>query len=233
MSSHSCDDEWLKRWMEYFLAWYDEGNVEEKAREAAEFSQQFLDEGIVSVSGGKDSMAMLHIISRVKRDVEVFHWDHGPTLMPREIEREIIRNIGIVAPEAKLIIKKFELGSREEARHSWSAWYRAFFGTLRELNRKYHLLGIRKDESSRRSRRGRVVRRKDWTEIHPIYSFTWRDVWAYIFRHNIPIPKTYYAYARLLGWDKVRLVTFFDREFEKYGAPQIDGVLAWRWKYVQ
>ena len=67
-------------------------------------------------------------------------------------------------------------------------------------------------------------------EVHPIYNFTWRDVWAYVFRHNVPVPSIYIRYAKLLGWDRVRLVTFFDREFEKYGAPQIDSVLSWRWR---
>jgi len=226
------DREWLEKWREYFLAWYDEGRVGEKAEEAAEFSKKYLDGGVVSVSGGKDSMVMLHIVvSGCRRDVPVFHWDHGPALMPREVENEITHNILAVAPSAKIIIKKYSLGNSEKAREDWRPWYREFFSTLRSLGYRHHLLGIRAEESSRREARGRVVRRKHWTEAHPIYHFTWRDVWAYIFKHNIPVPSTYYKYAKLLGWDKVRLVTFFDKEFEKYGTPQLDGVLMWRWRY--
>ena len=229
--SHSCDGEWLRRWREYFLAWYDEGRVGEKAEEAREFSEPYLEEGVVSVSGGKDSMAMLHILAAARPDLAVFHWDHGPWLMPREVEEEILRNIRAVAPQARVVVERYRYGWRERSRVEWGPWYRAFFGTLARLGYKYHLLGIRKDESCRRAARGRAVERKGWTEVHPIYHFTWRDVWAYVFKHSVPVPSVYLRYARLVGWDRVRLVTFFDREMERYGSPQLDSVLSWRWKH--
>jgi 3'-phosphoadenosine 5'-phosphosulfate sulfotransferase (PAPS reductase)/FAD synthetase len=225
-------DDWLGRWREYFRAWYDEGRVEENALEVADFASRFLDEGQVSVSGGKDSMVMLHIIvTRCRPDIVVFHWDHGPWLMPRVIEDEIRRNIATVASKAKVIVETYNYGSRPEARVVWRPWYKAFFSTLKRLGYKYHLLGIRAEESSRRRARGRVVERRHWVEIHPIYNFTWRDVWAYIFKHNIPVPNIYYKYARLLGWNRVRLTTLFDIEMQRYGQPQIDSVLSWRWKH--
>jgi 3'-phosphoadenosine 5'-phosphosulfate sulfotransferase (PAPS reductase)/FAD synthetase len=229
--SASIEDEWLRKWKEYFLAWYDEGKVDEKVKEAMEFATPYLDQGVVSVSGGKDSMAMLHILASMKRDLKVFHWDHGKWLVPREVEDEVLRNIKAVAPDCELIVRRYSLGESEISREVWGPWYREFFGTVRSLGFKYHLLGIRADESHRRSVRGRVVRRDEWTEVHPIYYFTWRDVWAYIFKHGVPVPSVYFRYARLVGWDKVRFVTFFDKEFEKYGAPQIDSVLSWRWKH--
>ena len=202
--TRSCDDEWLRRWREYFLAWYDEGRVEEKAEEAREFSQRYLEEGVASVSGGKDSMVMLHILAAVKPDLAVFHWDHGPWLMPREVEEEIIRNIRSAAPRAKLVVERYEFGGEERSREEWGPWYRAFFGTLARLGFRYHLLGIRRDESCRRAAKGRVVARRGWTEVHPIYHFTWRDAWAYVFKHAVPVPQVYFRYARLVGWDRVR-----------------------------
>ena len=226
------DEEWLRRWKEYFLAWYDGGGVEEKAGEAAEFSERYLDEGVVSVSGGKDSIVMLHIlVTRCRPDLTVFHWNHGPWLMPREVEEEVLRSIRAVAPRAKLIVERYRFGESERSRVEWGPWYRAFFGTLAKLGFRYHLLGIRRDESSRRASRGRVVDRGRWVEVHPIYEFTWRDVWAYVFRHSVPVPSVYFRYAKLVGWDRVRLVTFFDREMERYGSPQLDSVLSWRWKH--
>jgi len=231
--SIDTSDEWLRRWREYFLAWYDEGRVEEKANEAIEFAIPYLNEGMVSVSGGKDSMAILHMLASAKQDLTVFHWDHGRWLMPREVENEILRNITTVAPHCRLIIRQYSLGKSEMSRYVWTPWYREFFTTLKSLGFKYHLLGVRADESHKRKARGRVVRRSGWVEVYPIYNFTWKDVWAYVFNHNIPIPSVYIRYAKVLGWDKVRLVTFFDKEFEKYGAPQIDSVLSWRWRNPQ
>jgi 3'-phosphoadenosine 5'-phosphosulfate sulfotransferase (PAPS reductase)/FAD synthetase len=173
------DDEWLRKWREYFLAWYDEGRVGEKVNEAVEFALPYLDEGMVSVSGGKDSMTMLHMLASVRRDLTVFHWDHGRWLMPREVEEEILRNITAVAPNCRLIIRRYSLGEKNEiSRYVWTPWYREFFTTLKSLGFKYHLLGVRADESHRRGARGRVVARKDWVEVHPIYNFTWRDEWA-------------------------------------------------------
>jgi len=227
-----CD--WLARWREYFLAWYDEGKVDEKAEEAREFSKQYLDSGVVSVSGGKDSMVMLHILSAVKPNLHVFHWDHGPWLMPREIEEEILRNIRLTAPKARLTVEQYRFGWSEKARYDWKPWYRAFFSTLKtlteELGLKYHLLGVRMEESLRRRSRGRVVEKRFWVEVHPVYYFTWRDIWAYIFKHNVPVPRFYLTYAKTLGWSNVRLTTFHDREFERYGQPTVDGVLMWRFK---
>jgi 3'-phosphoadenosine 5'-phosphosulfate sulfotransferase (PAPS reductase)/FAD synthetase len=149
--------------------------------------------------------------------------------MPREVEREILDNITAVAPRARLIVRKYSV-KNERARLEWQMWYAEFFSTLKSLGFKYHLLGIRREESCRRSTRGRIVEKKEWIEVHPIYEFTWRDVWAYIFKHGVPVPQVYFRYARLLGWDKARLVTFHDKEFEKYGSLQLDGYLAWRWK---
>lgn len=48
-------------------------------------------------------------------------------------------------------------------------------------------------------------------------------------RDDVPVPRVYYLYAQHVGWDRARLTTFHDREFEKYGN-QIDAILMWREK---
>jgi len=223
--------EGLEKDIEYFRTWYDLGRVEEKVEEAAEFASRYIDNSIISVSGGKDSMVMLHIIyNRVSKNITVFHWDHGPYLMPREVESEILENIHRTAPRARIVVKTYAHGFREEARWEYEKWYRAFFSTLTSLRARHHLLGIRADESSRRGVKGRVVRKRRWVEAYPIYNFTWRDVWAYVFRHGVPVPTVYFKYVRLLGWENVRLVTFHDKEFEKYGTTTVDSYLMWRHK---
>lgn len=221
--------EGLEKDIEYFKAWYDIGRVDEKVEEAVDFASRYIDDSIISVSGGKDSMVMLHIIyNNVSDDITVFHWDHGPYLMPREVESEILSNIRRTVPKARIVVKTYAHGFREEARWRYEKWYRAFFSTLEELNAKHHFLGIRADESSRRRLKGRVVDKGKWVEVYPIYNFTWRDTWAYVFKHNVPVPSVYFKYVKLLGWKNTRLVTFHDKEFEKYGSTTVDSYLMWR-----
>ena len=234
-SKIDVDQEWLGRWRNYFLSYYDEARVDEKVCEVIEFVEKYVDNSLVAVSGGKDSMTMLHIIySNVSNEIMVFHWDHGSYLMPRWIENEIVKNIFKVAPKARILVKKYSFGEHPLSRIDWRPWYRAFYGVLDKLTRrysiKYHLIGIRAEESSSRRTRGRVVKRGNWAEVYPIYNFTWRDVWSYIFKHNVPVPRIYFVYAKLLGWERVRLTTFHDQEFMKYGSPNIDSYLLWREK---
>jgi 3'-phosphoadenosine 5'-phosphosulfate sulfotransferase (PAPS reductase)/FAD synthetase len=41
----------------------------------------------VAFSGGKDSTCMLHLVLQQKPDIMVYHWDYGPYLMPRDVEK--------------------------------------------------------------------------------------------------------------------------------------------------
>ncbi len=51
------------------------------------------------------------------------------------------------------------------------------------------------------------------------------------FSHSLPYASIYDIYAPVVGWDKVRLTTFFDPEFDKLGASNLDGALMWRFKH--
>lgn len=181
---------------------------------------------VVSYSGGKDSTVMLHLALRVQPDIDVFHWDHGSWLMPREIEREIIENARAMGVR-NLIIGGSRLLEKPEAREKWGIWYTVFWNELHRLRRERgwerNLVGLRKEEGCRR--RSKITRHREEWEVYPLADWSWLDVWAYIVSNNVPYVKVYDRYAGLLGYDRVRLVTFFDREFEKYGSPYIDGFL--------
>lgn len=107
------------------------------------------------------------------------------------------------------------------------------FGVIKELSVKqgYDLafVGLRAEESLKRMRR--IARQQSFTAIRecwPIDEWTWKDVWGYIFSHNLPYAPVHGRYAPLVGLENVRLSTFFDSEFEKMGAPTLDGVVMWR-----
>lgn len=191
----------------------------------------------VACSGGKDSLVLAHlIVHHVDPDVIVFHWDHGRWLMPRFLEAEIVECIRSI-PVRNLVIERFRYGdSSPNARVNYAVWYRAFYKTLTEFCKKHNMeaafLGLRAEESHVRKRKAsRVVEKHEGTGtllVYPLFNWTWIDVWAYIITNNVRYPSIYDTYARYLGYGKVRLVTFFDKEFEGIGTMYLDQVLLWK-----
>lgn len=207
-----------------------------KARQLAteKIRKELDDESYVSFSGGKDSIVLLYLCQLVKRDVDVFHWDHGAALMPRSVEKGIQSSIKIIAPHAKLHIHEFRFGKETRSRYDYQKWYRAFYGSLQSFTKQFGMkkafLGIRSEESAKRA--VRTSRSEDSGKVYPIAHLTWRDVWAVIVSEKLPYPAVYDLYAELLGYDRVRLVTFHDSEFDKFGSRNLDNVLMWKEKHL-
>jgi 3'-phosphoadenosine 5'-phosphosulfate sulfotransferase (PAPS reductase)/FAD synthetase len=180
---------------------------------------------VVCFSGGKDSTVMLHLALQIDPLVQVFHWDHGSYLMPREFETEIIANAKRIGAK-NLIVKASSLLERPDARSNYKVWYLVFWNTLHMTRRAegwdYQFVGLRKEEGCKRTAK---IKSQPRGEDYPLADWKWLDVWAYIASNSLPYPKVYDKYATLLGYDKVRLVTFFDMEFEKFGSPYLDGFL--------
>lgn len=179
----------------------------------------------VAFSGGKDSTCVLHLVLQQAPGITVFHWDYGWYFIPRWLEQEFVDNARAIGA-TNLIVR---------ATRSPKPYFglSEMFGVINELFVKqgYDLafVGLRAEESLKRKRR--IARQQSLTAIRecwPIAEWTWKDVWGYIFSHNLPYASVYGRYAPLVGLENVRLSTFFDREFEKIGAPTLDGVLMWR-----
>lgn len=182
----------------------------------------------VAVSGGKDSLVMLHLSKNIKNNLHVWHWDYG-IFMPRTIEREVLQ-----------ILENFNLSGNlhVDRRHSRSraaaAGYRAFFATisahLARNNVTLNLIGLRSEESIARKRRCKDLFETNGNVINmfPLRDWTWKDVWAYIVSNDMPYPSSYDMKGPILGWDQARFVTFFDPEFEHLGGPLLDKFLFWQ-----
>jgi 3'-phosphoadenosine 5'-phosphosulfate sulfotransferase (PAPS reductase)/FAD synthetase len=190
----------------------------------------------VAFSGGKDSTVMLFLALQVNPDVYVLHWDYGSQLMPREIEYEIIKNARKLGVNEKTFIisssrTQERLDARENPPH-------AYFKNLPYIISKFQfdicLLGLRAEESSKRKRKIKYNAEKPMFGCkvsYPIADFTWKDIWATIVDNDLPYLSFYDKYVELLGWNNARLVTFFDREFDKFGSSNVDGVLLWKYRF--
>jgi len=221
---------------EYFLAWAETEEFKRKVESAKRVIRQALSiarKPYVAVSGGKDSLTVLHLVLQEKRDIDVWHWDHGRWLMPRGVEREIVRALrGVCKPE-QLVIESSKSLDEEEARWDYKRWYRAFYGKLNRIakERGWDLcfLGIRAEESHRRRVKYDFFVRGEITICCPIFDWSWRDVWAYVFANKLPYPKVYDKLAELVGWENARLTTFFDHEFA--WKMDLDKFVLWKKHY--
>lgn len=189
----------------------------------------------MAFSGGKDSTCILHLVLQQKPDVMVFHWDYGPYYVPRWLENEFIENARKIG--ARNI--RVETSSKYMAlkRNAINVLGTEYLGNavLKLYNEGYDavFVGLRKEESCRRKTRIKANRSLSVIrEIYPIQNWSWQDVWAYIFSNDLPYASIYNTYAPIVGWDRVRLVTFFDPEFDKFGNSNLDGILMWRFKNI-
>jgi len=184
---------------------------------------------VVCFSGGKDSTVMLHLALQANPDIDVFHWDQGSWLMPRDFQAEVLANARAIGA-LQLIVESASVQEDERVRTSPEKWrsshlihYLVLNRLRRERGWEVQFVGLRKEEGCRRSAVIKERRRRG--EDYPLKDWTWLDVWSYIVANNLPYPRAYDKYAPFLGWDRVRFVNFFSMRFENYGAPYLDGFL--------
>ena len=216
-----------------FLMWAKTQEHQDRIIETNQIIQRYVSKGkcVVAFSGGKDSTAMLHLALQIEPDIQVFHWNHGSYLIPSSIEQDIINNAKQLEVK-NLIVKGSPLLEKVDARSNYKVWYLVFWNTLHRLRKDegwdFQFVGLRKEEGCKRTAK---IKASPKGEVYPIADWKWIDVWAYIISNNLPYPSIYEKYAELLGYDRARLVTMFDLEFEKFGAPYIDGFLYPQYRY--
>lgn len=184
---------------------------------------------VVCFSGGKDSTVMLHLAIQIDPGIDVFNWDQGSWLMPRDIQAEVLANARSLGA-MQLVVESAPVQEDERIRTCPERWrsshlqhYLALNRVRRERGWQVQFVGLRKEEGCRRSAVIREHRRRG--EDYPLEDWRWLDVWAYIVSHGLPYPRVYDKYAPLLGWDQARFVNFFSIRFENFGSPYVDGFL--------
>lgn len=209
-----------------------------QARRIAERGFDTMYPSFASLSFGKDSMAMVHLLLAMKPDLPVMYvncgkWDEWPDtsrvkaefLAQFSCDFTELRGPSVIEGyrEAELFIQD-EADSKEarKAQHD----YGKSLGEILDAEarrRRYHgaFIGVRKDESNNRSRlfamRGPLYyaeTRGLWA-CHPLAYWSARDVWAYIVECNLPYNELYDLDPR--GREKARNGAMFGTRSARYG----------------
>jgi len=218
------------RWRKTFLLWSKKREHEQLVEKTSASMRSIIEKYrcVVAYSGGKDSTVMLHLALQIDPDIQVFHWDQGPQLMPRDVTEEILANARALGAK-NLIVETWKGSDAEDMRvnpEKWRAAHMIHYLVLNRIRRQqgwdFQFVGLRKEEGCKRSAVCKHPRRG---ETYPLADWSYLDVWAYIVSHGLPYPRAYDLYAPLLGWDQARFVNFFSMRFENYGSPYVDGFL--------
>lgn len=175
---------------------------------------------IVSCSGGKDSMAVLGLAAESHVDHRASHWDYGPTLIPRDLEQEIVGNIRSLTPDrhvfvandAMRIYKPFQKATTfyeqlhstervadtpsvretDEGKPIARARERLFRSAKRGILGR-QVLGTRRGESGARDEYIDALFGESMglDAAFPLRDWTARDVWAYLVTNDIPYASHY------------------------------------------
>jgi len=188
-----------------------------------------------AVSGGKDSTAMAHLVLQHNSNVMFLHWDYGPYYIPRWLYKEILSNLRKIGANVRVETSKEYLRLKRLAINVLGREYlNKLIPCLKKEGYDLAFVGIRKEESLKRKRR--IRSKQNITvipECWPLQDWTYKDVWAYIFKNNLPYASIYDKYIEAQGLKQARFATFFDPEFDKLGAQQLDGILMWKDRHLK
>lgn len=222
------------RWRKILTAWAQGEEHKQRVADALALVEQAIaraNRAYVAYSGGKDSTVVAHLALEAQPDIMILHWDYGPYFIPRWLADEIRTNA------RQLGVRHLRIETSPEylrlRRKAVNVLGREYLGKLlprlRQEGYDVGFTGIRAEESLKRRRRYSLsYPMKGITTYAPLFDWTWRDVWAYIFSRDLPYASIYERYADAQGLENVRFATFFDPEFKHIGVPDLDGVLMWR-----
>lgn len=211
-------------WQELYLLHAETYSFRKKVDAAAEVIDKYANMGVksyLSVSGGKDSTAMAHLVNTTcgydylvvseKDDMDF----PGEREFMVELCEKFDYRLEILTPTRSLWEVAQTVDFTEDI-HSKGTEFsdENFYGLLREFQRKNGydgvFLGLRAEESKirqwNRKKRGHIYENKDWNQwvCCPLVDWTARDVFAYLFANDVPILDVYFKTKFVGTPEKIR-----------------------------
>lgn len=209
-------------WRDYYLLHSKSDNFRRKVEKSLNIINEFIAIGsknYVSFSGGKDSSVMVRLVSivddtiRVMSEKDDFDFPNEKEFVVEFCERCNVE-LDIIEPEN--ILKLSEKVDFTEDIHSQNTDFskNAFYGLIKsyqlEGGYKGAFLGLRSEESKQRSWNAKVNRyiyyNLSWQQLicQPIVEWNGKDVFAYLFKNELPILDVYFKTAFVESPEQIR-----------------------------
>ena len=200
--------------------------VQQAGRALIEFAAQ--GRCYASVSWGKDSTVLAHLVSVYAPEVPVVHIDLYPIGNPDSpfVRDAFLCRHPIRYHEVRVAFEADGADLDAAYQRYVAAWYQALDEAQSRFGDRY-ILGLRGSESSKRKSRMRNHGISTDRTCSPIGWWTAADVWAYLFEHDLPIHPAY-ACGISAGWERDRIrVEFIGME----ATPVAWGAREWDMRY--
>lgn len=175
-----------------------------RVAESLVYIREWLDKAkspYISFSGGKDSLAVLHLVRSVRPDVQAVYWD-AQCAFPEcsALIDETPHCIRYPTDEPFLdTLERYGVHGGSDLENA--TMKTTVYGPVRRFLADYPhdgcAYGLRQEESRGRRMNGRTKGGVFWSKAYgvwmcqPIHQWSYNDVWAYIVSHNIPYCGTY------------------------------------------
>ncbi|MGC9449879.1 MAG: phosphoadenylyl-sulfate reductase [Oceanipulchritudo sp.] len=185
----------------------------------------------LSTSFGGQSAVMLHLVTRLRRDIPVIFVDTGYLFAEtyryaEEMRERLSLNLKVVTP--------LWSAARQEAVHGrrWEQGLEGLEGynrdnkvepmnrALKELGAEAWLSGLRRSQSRSRAELPVVQKQNRTVKIHPIVDWTEKQAYAYMREHGLPFhPLWEKGYVSIGDWHSTRpLAEGMSEEETRFGG---------------
>lgn len=204
-------DKPIRYWRNRYLLHARSGFLKRQVERSKKVIREFLamdNKPHVSISGGKDSTVLMHLVWSIKPDIK-FVSEKDDMDFPEEmgymegLRERYNLNLDIISPPVKLwdVITNHDF--LEDIHSKGTSFSDKYFYDLLKKYKKDNgynavLMGLRAKESKQRlmnfKKRGYIYYNKQWQEwvCNPLSLWTATDIFAYLFMYDIPILPVYF-----------------------------------------